>query len=127
MLRQMLSGKIHRATVTETHLQYEGSIAIDRKLMEAAGMLPGELVHILNVTTGSRMETYVIEGEPGSGTISLNGAAARWGQAGDEVIIVSYALCDAKEARRSRPRIVTVDKHNRIVRKRNRIVRKRKR
>jgi len=120
VLRQMLSGKIHRATVTETRLDYEGSITIDRELMEAVGILPGELVHILNMANGTRMETYVIEGEPGSGTISLNGAAARWGHRGDEVIILSYVLCDGKEARRIRPRIVIVDKHNRILRKRKR-------
>jgi aspartate 1-decarboxylase len=116
----MLSGKIHRATVTGTHLDYEGSIAIDRKLIHAAGLLPGELVHIVNVTNGSRIETYVIEAKAGSGTISLNGAAARRGQPGDLIIILSYAMCDAEEARRIKPRVVVVDERNRIVRKRKR-------
>ena len=120
MLRQMLSGKIHRATVTATHLHYSGSIAIDRTLLAAAGMLPGELVHILNVTNGSRIETYVIEAAGGSGTVSLNGAAARWGQPGDLVIVASYALCDEMEARSLKPRIVAVDGQNRILRRRGR-------
>ena len=120
MLRQMLTGKIHRATVTGTHLEYEGSIAIDRKLIEAAGFLPGELVHILNVTNGSRIETYVIEAKAGSGIISLTGAAARRGQTGDLIIILTYAMCDDEEARRIKPRVVAVDKRNRIVRKRKR-------
>jgi len=120
MLRQMLAGKIHRAVVTATHLDYEGSIGIDRELMDAAGMLPGELVHILNVTNGSRITTYVLGAEAGSGTVSLNGAAARWGHRGDVVIILNYGLCSEKEAKRVKPRIVAVDKRNRIVRKRKR-------
>jgi aspartate 1-decarboxylase len=120
MLRQMLSGKIHRATVTGTHLEYEGSVAIDRKLIAAAGMLPGELVHILNVTNGSRIETYVIEAKAGSGTISLNGAAARRAEQGDVIIILTYVLCDAEEAKRIKPKVVAVDGRNRIVRNRKR-------
>jgi aspartate 1-decarboxylase len=120
MLRQMLSGKIHRATVTDTHLDYEGSITIDETLMEAAGMIPGESVQILNVMNGMRLETYVIEGKAGSGVVCLNGAAARWAEPGDKVIILNYALCNEKEARRIKPRIVHVDGKNRIMRKRKR-------
>ncbi len=119
MLRTMLSGKIHRATVTQTDLNYEGSITIDRKLMDAAGFLPNELVHILNVNTGLRVETYCIEGASGSGVICLNGAAARWAEPGDVVIILSYAQCTDEEARSLKPRVVSVDAKNRIVKKRS--------
>ena len=118
MLRTMLSGKIHRATVTETNLNYEGSITIDRKLMDAAGFLPNELVHILNVNNGLRVETYCIEGKPSSGVICLNGAAARWAEPGDIIIILSYGQYSGEEARRLVPRVVSVDAKNRIVKKR---------
>jgi aspartate 1-decarboxylase len=114
----MLSAKIHRATVTETNLNYEGSITIDRKLMDAAGFLPNELVHILNVNNGLRVETYCIEGKPASGIICLNGAAARWAEPGDIVIILSYGQYADEEARRLAPRVVSVDAKNRIVKKR---------
>jgi aspartate 1-decarboxylase len=116
MLLSMCRAKIHRATLTATHLHYEGSITIDRKLLDAAGILPWERVQIVNVMNGSRIETYVISGKPGSGTVCLNGAAARCGQPGDKVIIISYALCDEDEARRLKPRVVKVDKRNHIVR-----------
>ena len=118
MLRTMLSGKIHRATVTETNLNYEGSITVDRALMKIAGFLPGELVQILNVNNGLRVETYCIEGKAKSGVICLNGAAARWAEPGDIVIILSYAHCTDEEARRLVPKIVCVDSKNRIVRRR---------
>ena len=118
MLRTMLTGKIHRAVVTDTNLEYEGSITIDSKLMEAAGFLPNEFVHILNINNGLRVETYCIKGKPGSGTVCLNGAAARWAEPGDVVIILGYALCTDDEARRVRPRVVSVDARNRTVKKR---------
>ncbi len=118
MLRTMLCGKIHRATVTETNLNYEGSITIDRNLMDAAGFLPNELVHILNVNTGLRVETYCIVGRRGTGVVCLNGAAARWAEPGDIVIVLSYCQCAEDEARRLKPRVVSVDAKNRIVRKR---------
>ena len=120
MLKHMLSGKIHRATITATNIDYEGSITIDRRLMEAAGLAPGELVQILNAMNGTRMETYVIAGKALSGIVCLNGAAARWAEPGDKVIILSYVLCDEKEARRHRPRVVRVDDRNRIIRTRKR-------
>ena len=114
MLRSMLKSKIHQATVTEANLLYEGSITIDGALMRAADLLPGEKVHIVNLNNGSRIETYCVEGDPGSGTICMNGAAARWAQVGDSVIILSYAQMEDREARSQRPRIVFVDRSNRI-------------
>ena len=114
MVRSMLKSKIHRATVTETNLQYEGSITLDADLMRAADLLPGEKVHVVNLQNGSRIETYCVEGAPGSGTVCMNGAAARWAQAGDTVIILSYALMEEPEARQSKPRVVFVDSSNRI-------------
>ncbi len=113
MQRFMLKSKIHRATLTGTELDYEGSIAIDRNLIEAADMLPGEQVHVLNLSNAQRMVTYVIEAPAGSGTIMLNGPAARLGVAGDKVIILAYCAVDEEEARRLRPRIVHVDAQNR--------------
>ena len=114
MLRSMMKSKIHQATVTEANLQYEGSITIDADLMKAAELLPGEQVHIVNLNNGSRIETYTVEGPAGSGTICMNGAAARWAQVGDTVIIISYGLMEEREARQLRPRIVFVDRSNRI-------------
>jgi aspartate 1-decarboxylase len=113
----MLLGKIHRATVTETNLNYEGSITIDKTLMDAAGLLPNELVQILNVHNGLRVETYCIEGKAGSGIICLNGAAARWAEPGDVVIILAYGQCTDEEARKMAPKVVAVDAKNRIVKK----------
>ncbi|HEX7935084.1 MAG TPA: aspartate 1-decarboxylase [Paraburkholderia sp.] len=109
----LMKGKIHRARVTEADLHYEGSISIDRNLIEAAGFLINERVDIYNIDTGARFSTYVIEAPAGSGTIGLNGAAARLAMAGDKVIIVAYAGFDAEEARRFRPRVVMVDEKNR--------------
>ena len=114
MLRTILKSKIHQATVTEANLRYEGSITIDSELMNAADLLPWEHVHIVNLNNGSRIETYCIPGKAGSGVICMNGAAARWAQVGDTVIILSYAQADDAEARGIKPRIVHVDKSNRI-------------
>lgn len=115
MLRTMLKSKIHRATVTEANLHYVGSVTIDADLMVAADLLPGELVHIVDITNGSRLETYVIEGVPGSGVIGINGAAAHLVHPGDMVILISYAQVQDAEARAVRPQVVHVDASNRIV------------
>ncbi|MER8032458.1 aspartate 1-decarboxylase [Streptomyces griseoluteus] len=115
MLRTMFKSKIHRATVTQADLHYVGSVTIDAELLEAADLLPGELVHIVDVTNGARLETYVIEGERGSGVIGINGAAAHLVQPGDLVIIISYAQVSDAEARELKPRVVHVDAGNRIV------------
>ncbi len=114
MLRSMMKSKIHQATVTEANLQYEGSITIDADLMKAAELLPGEHVHIVNLNNGSRIETYAVEGASGSGTICMNGAAARWAQGGDRGIIISYGLMEDRESRQFKPRIVFVDRNNRV-------------
>ena len=115
MLRTMLKSKIHRATVTEADLHYVGSVTIDADLMKAADLLPGELVHIVDITNGARLETYVIEGLRGSGVIGINGAAAHLVHPGDLVILISYVQIEDAEAPRLRPRIVHVNEHNRIV------------
>ncbi|GAB6164769.1 aspartate 1-decarboxylase [Thermostilla marina] len=115
MQRFMLKSKIHRATLTGTELDYEGSIAIDRDLMDAADMIPGEQVHVLNINNGQRLITYVIEAPAGSGTIELNGAAARLGQKGDLVIILTYCALDDAEAKSYTPKVVKVDKNNRMI------------
>jgi aspartate 1-decarboxylase len=111
----MLRAKIHRATLTGTELDYEGSIAIDRDLIEAADLLPGEQVHVLNMSNATRLITYVIEAPAGSGTMLLNGPAARLGAKGDQVVILAYAAVDDAEARGLKPTIVHVDAKNRIV------------
>ncbi len=113
--RFMLRSKIHRATLTGTELDYEGSIALDRDLIRAAELLPGEQVHVLNLSNGQRLVTYVIEAPAGSGTVMLNGPAARLGSVGDKVIILAYAAVDDDEARRLRPKIVHVDEKNKLV------------
>lgn len=115
MFLNMYKGKIHKATVTEANLNYVGSITIDRTLMDAAGILPGERVQIVNNHNGERLETYVIEGEPDSGVICLNGAAARRVQPGDEVIIIAYCWAEEAEAKSLVPKIVFVDKENRLM------------
>ncbi len=114
MLREFLRSKIHRATVTDADLNYEGSLTVDMELMRAAGMLPFEKVHILNVNNGARLETYLIEGEAGSGRICLNGAAARLGQPGDKLIILSYIHLEDKEISSHKPIVIYVDGDNRI-------------
>lgn len=112
----MLKGKIHRAVVKQAELNYVGSITIDPKLMEAAGILEYERVQIVDVENGNRFETYTIDGEPGSGMICLNGAAARQVQVGDHVIIMAYCQMDAKEAADHKPKVVFVDEENHISR-----------
>ena len=108
----MLKSKIHRATLTGKELDYEGSIALDRRLMDAADLLPGEQVHVLNANTGSRLVTYVIEAAAESGTVMLNGPAARLGEVGDVVVILAYGFFADATARRLKPRIVHVNKQN---------------
>jgi aspartate 1-decarboxylase len=111
----MLKSKIHRATLTGTVLDYEGSIALDRRLMGAADLLPGEQVHVLNVNTGSRLITYVIEAPAGSGTVMLNGPAARLGETGDIVIVLAFGHYEDAAARQLRPKIVHVNARNALV------------
>ena len=116
MLIKMMKSKIHRATVTGADLNYEGSIAIDQTLIESAGFLPGEAVHVWNVSNGERLETYVIVAPRGSGEVRLNGAAARLVQVGDQVIIVSFCWMDSADANKHSPKVVMVDERNRAVR-----------
>ena len=110
----MLKAKIHRATVTRAHLDYEGSVTVDRDLLRAAGILPYERVEIYNVTRGSRLATYAIAGEAGSGAIEINGAAAHLAGPGDLVILAAYCELTPEEAPLHRPRLVFVDARNRI-------------
>ena len=115
MMRIMMKSKVHRATVTQADLDYVGSVTFDAALMEAADLLDGEQVAIVDVTNGARIETYVIPGPRGSGVIGINGAAAHLVHPGDLVIIMSYAMLDDAEARAFKPRVVHVDGRNRIV------------
>ena len=115
MMRIMMKSKIHRATVTQADLDYVGSVTLDAALMQAADLLEGEQVAIVDITNGARIETYVIPGEPGSGVIGINGAAAHLVHPGDLVIIMSYAVLSDAEARAIEPRVVHVDEKNRIV------------
>ncbi len=115
MFRTMLKSKIHRATVTQADLHYVGSVTIDEDLLEAADLLPGEQVAIVDVTNGARLETYTIAGPRGSGVIGINGAAARLVHEGDLVIIISYCTVTDAEARELRPRVVFVDAANRVI------------
>lgn len=115
MLRSMMKSKIHRAVVTQADLHYVGSVTLDPDLLEAADILPGELVHIVDVTNGARLETYAIAGERGSGVVGINGAAAHLVHPGDLVIVIAYALMDSAEARQLRPSVVFVDARNRIL------------
>jgi len=114
-MRTMLKSKIHRAVVTEVDLDYEGSISIDRSLMEAADILPFEQVDVLNINNGARFSTYAIEGERDSGVIGINGAAARLAMKGDLVIIVSYSTVPDDQAMHVKPAIVLVDRQNRVI------------
>ncbi|HUW62583.1 MAG TPA: aspartate 1-decarboxylase [Candidatus Bathyarchaeia archaeon] len=116
MMITMLKSKVHRATVTMADLNYAGSLTLDPLLIEAAGFLVNEQVHVLNINTGARFVTYLIPGERGSGTVCLNGAAARLGQPGDLIIALTYAQMTPEEAANLKPTIVHVDAQNRIVR-----------
>lgn len=115
MRRSFFKSKIHRATVTHADLDYEGSISIDEDLMEAAGIWQYEQVHVWNITRGTRLVTYAIKGERGSGVICVNGAAAHQNKPGDLVILATFAEMDESEARAHRPKVVLVDAKNRIV------------
>lgn len=110
----LLKAKIHRATVTQADLNYVGSITIDRELMDRAGILEYEQVQIVDINNGSRFETYVIQGEPGSGVICLNGAAARMVAVGDKIIIMVYARMNEKEARTNKPTVLFMNENNQI-------------
>ncbi|WP_042366207.1 aspartate 1-decarboxylase [Streptacidiphilus neutrinimicus] len=114
MIRTMLKSKIHRATVTQADLHYVGSVTVDEDLLDAADLLPGELVHIVDIDNGARLETYTIAGERGTGVIGVNGAAARLVHPGDLVILIAYGQMEDTEARAYEPRIVFVDRENRI-------------
>lgn len=113
MLMTMLKSKIHRATLTGTELNYEGSITVDHALLDKAGILPGEQVHVLNVNNGSRLVTYAIAAPPGSGTVLLNGPAARLGTVGDQVVILTFCYVTEEEARKHKPNVILVDGKNR--------------
>ena len=115
MLRTMMKSKIHRATVTDANLHYVGSVTVDEDLLDAADLLPGELVHIVDIDNGARLETYTIAGERGSREIGINGAAAHLVHPGDTVILISYAEMETAEAREYVPAVVHVDASNRIV------------
>lgn len=115
MIRTMFKSKIHRATVTQADLHYVGSVTVDLDLLEAADILPGELVHIVDIDNGARLETYTIAGERGSGVVGINGAAARLVHPGDLVILIAYAQLEDAEAREFEPRVVFVDANNAII------------
>lgn len=116
MNRKMLKSKIHRATVTHADLHYVGSVTVDLDLLDAADILPGELVTIVDVTNGARLETYTIAGERGSGVIGINGAAAHLVQENDTVILITYAEMTTQEARNYKPTVIHVDRYNSIIR-----------
>jgi len=115
MFRTMLKSKIHRATVTRADLHYVGSLTVDADLLDAADLLPGELVHVVDINNGARLETYVIEGERGTGVMGINGAAARLVHPGDLIIVIGYAMMSDADARGRKPRVVHVDEQNSIV------------
>ncbi|MGH3457835.1 aspartate 1-decarboxylase [Aeromicrobium sp.] len=115
MMRTMMKSKIHRATVTQADLHYVGSVTVDQDLLDAADLLPGELVHIVDIDNGARLETYTIAGERGSGVIGINGAAARLVHPGDLVILIAYAQMEDAEARELEPHVVFVDSENHII------------
>ena len=117
MQRQILGGKIHRATVTEANVDYHGSITIDSKLLKAADIIPGEKVLIANLTNGARLESYAVAGAPGSGEVCLNGGAAKHGKPGDIVIIMSFLVMTDEEAKKYTPKVVFVDSRNQILEK----------
>jgi aspartate 1-decarboxylase len=118
MLVTICKSKIHRVKVTEADLNYEGSITIDKKLLDEANILPQEKVQVVNLNNGARFETYVLVGEENSGTICLNGPAARLGQVGDLLIVISYCHLEFEEAKKYQPKVIYVDKENKITEKR---------
>jgi aspartate 1-decarboxylase len=122
MLREMLRAKVHRATVTETNVAYEGSLTLDEGLMRAAGMVPYERIDVYNADTGSRFSTYLIPGEAGSGVACVNGAAAHLARPGDRIIIAAYASLSPEEIAGHRPVVVLVDAQNRVKEIRREIV-----
>lgn len=115
MLRTVCKSKIHRATVTDANVEYTGSLTLDAELMKAADLFPYEQVHVVDVTNGSRLVTYCIEGAAGSGTVCVNGAAARLVAPGDKIIVISYAQLNPSELESFSPKVVTVDERNRIL------------
>ncbi|KPK82298.1 MAG: hypothetical protein AMS25_02915 [Gemmatimonas sp. SM23_52] len=115
MRRELCKSKIHGATVTEANLHYEGSLTLDMDLIEAADLVPYERIQVVNLNNGSRLETYILPGERGTGAVHLNGAAARLGEVGDRVILISYAHYDETEVVAHEPCVVFVDEHNRIL------------
>lgn len=115
MLRTMMTSKIHRATVTQADLHYVGSVTVDEDLLDAANLLSGELVHIVDIDNGARIQTYTIAGERGSGVIGINGAAARLVHTGDLVILIAYGQMDDAEAREFEPHVVFVDADNKVL------------
>ncbi|MGI9554299.1 MAG: aspartate 1-decarboxylase [Thermodesulfobacteriota bacterium] len=115
MRRSLLKSKIHRANVTEADLDYEGSLTVDKNLMDAADLIPYEEVHIFNITNGHRFSTYVIEGEEGSNTICVNGAAAHLAREGDCLIVASFSLYDEEECKKHTPRLIYVNDSNEII------------
>lgn len=117
MNRFMCKSKVHRATITQAELHYEGSLTLDAELMDEAGLIPYEKIQVVNINNGKRFETYIIEGERHSGTICLNGAAARLGMVGDRVILIAYGMFSDEELAHFKPKVVFVDEHNKIVRK----------
>jgi aspartate 1-decarboxylase len=115
MLRTMLRAKLHRATITEAVLEYEGSLTVDRDLLDAVDLLPGEQIHCANITNGERFVTYLFEGERGSGVICVNGAAARLARPADQLIVMAYGLVTEEEARTHRAKVAILDASNKIV------------
>jgi aspartate 1-decarboxylase len=115
MMRTMMTSKIHRATVTQADLHYVGSVTVDEDLLDAANLLPGELVHIVDIDNGARLQTYTIAGERGSGVIGINGAAAHLVHPGDLVILIAYGVMEDAEARTFQPSVVFVDADNRVM------------
>ena len=115
MMRTMMRAKVHAATVTEVNLYYEGSLALDTAIMEKLDILPNEMVQVVNLSNAARFETYIIPAEKDSGTVSLNGAAARLATLGDKVLLIFYSAMSEDEARAHRPRVALVDDHNRVV------------
>lgn len=115
MLIQVMKSKIHRVKITQAELHYVGSITIDKNLLEASNIIPNEKVQVVNINNGERLETYVIEGEAGSGEVCLNGPAARLAQVGDIVIIIAYGSLDQEEARTFEPKVIFPDKNNKLI------------